>query len=190
MKVGYVKSEGESLDGRQDIATLKKLGVQLVEVELPSRLPVWAIADVLDIEAATAFDELTKTGDVEGLNAWPRIFRKAKFTSAVDYVQAMRARRLLMEEMEELMSKVDVLINAEDLGITNLTGHPSAVLPVGYKTENEIDEPISVVFTGQLDGESDLLAVAHAYQQLVEPHLKRPPMEEHLRKFKIGRAHV
>lgn len=183
IKVGYVKSEGESPDDRQDITTLKKLGVQLVEVELPNRLPVWAIADVLDIEAATAFDELTKTGNVEGLNAWPRIFRKAKFTSAVDYVQAMRARRLLMEEMEELMSKVDVLINAEDLGISNLTGHPSAVLPVGYKTENEIDEPISVVFTGQLDGESDLLAIAHAYQQLVEPHLKRPPMEEHLRKF-------
>ncbi|MEZ6106651.1 MAG: hypothetical protein R3B96_11160 [Pirellulaceae bacterium] len=49
--------------------------------------------------------------DTEGLNAWPNIFRAARFTSAVEYVQLMRVRSLLMEQMAELMRGVDLYIS-------------------------------------------------------------------------------
>ena len=35
--------------------------------------------------------------------------------------------------------------------------------------------PTSLVFTGRLYGESELMAVAHAYQEATGHHLKRPP---------------
>ena len=37
--------------------------------------------------------------------------------------------------------------------------------------------PTAITFTGRLYGETELLAVAHAFQQAIGQHLKRPPMQ-------------
>ena len=181
LKVGYVKAR-TSLDERKDIAILKDLGVQLVEVELP-KLPAFALTMVLGVEAAASFSDITRKNDLEGIGAWDRIFQEADFTSAVDFVRAMRARRILMEQMEEVMSKVDVLINANDLAITNLTGHPSTVIPSGFRKRIDIEMPSSTIFTGQLHGETDLLALTHAYQQKLTAHLAKPPLDDFLKQM-------
>jgi Asp-tRNA(Asn)/Glu-tRNA(Gln) amidotransferase A subunit family amidase len=62
--------------------------------------------------------------------------------------------------------------------ITNLTGHPTVVMPNGLRKQrdSEVETPISITFTGQLFGETDLLTLAKAYQDATGHHLKRPPM--------------
>src|SRR5262249_28775211 len=149
-------------------------------IELPGDYPVQAITLMLGTEAAAAFDELTRKHVTEGLNAWPRSFRQGQFVPAVEYLRAARVRTLLMRSIARLMDKVDLYVGGDDLSIRNLTGHPTAVLPDGFREQNGRERPGSISFTGRLYDETTLLAVAHAYQQAVGSHLKRPPLERFL----------
>ena len=81
-----------------------------------------------------------------------------------------------MREMEETMAAVDLYVGGNDLLLTNLTGHPTAVLPNGFRKAGDAKCPTSITFTGRLYGESELLAVAHAYQQATGHHLKHPTL--------------
>jgi hypothetical protein len=47
---------------------------------------------------------------------------------------------------------------------------------VSAKGERELAKALA--FTVRRYGETDLMAVAHAYQQTTGPHLKRPPMDQ------------
>jgi Asp-tRNA(Asn)/Glu-tRNA(Gln) amidotransferase A subunit family amidase len=176
LKVGYF----EAAKDREEVRALHDLGVQLVPIKLPGTYPVQALQFILGTEAATAFDELTRQGVTEGLNSWPGTFRQGQFVPAVEYLRANRIRSLLMREMDEVMQKVDLYLGTggNDLLITNLTGHPTAVLPNGFRTQNGVETPTAVTFTGRLYGETELLAVAHAYQQATGFHLRRPPMDK------------
>ncbi len=182
LTVGYTKSR-RSIDDRDDIKKLKSLGVKLKEIEIPSRekMSVRALTSVLDVEAATAFEDLTHAGNLEGLNSWGGTFRTASFISAVDYVRAMRARRILQDDFEAMMKTVDVLVNANDLVHTNLTGHPSIALPVGFRERGDLRLPFSTIFTGQLNRETEMLALAKAYQDLHTTHLEKPPLDQQLK---------
>ena len=61
-----------------------------------------------------------------------------------------------------------------DLGLTNLTGHPQVVVPDGFSN----GLPTSISFVGQLFGEAGLLAVAKAYQDATPFHLQHPKLAE------------
>jgi Asp-tRNA(Asn)/Glu-tRNA(Gln) amidotransferase A subunit family amidase len=176
LKVGYFENEKPTAE-RPELQVLRQIGVKLIPVKLPDKYPVWALTTILDTEAATVFDEITREGITEGLNSWPGIFRLGQFVPAVEYLRANRIRRLLMEEMKQLMSGIDLYVEGDDLGLTNLTGHPTVVLPNGFRKRGDVETPTSMTFTGRLYGETELLAVAHAYQQLTGHHLKHPPME-------------
>ena len=84
---------------------------------------------------------------------------------------------MLMVEMNKLFQQVDRYVGGNDLVITNLTGHPTAVLPDGFTVRDDVRRPYSITFTGSMYGESDLLAVAQAYQQVTGHHLERPGLE-------------
>jgi Asp-tRNA(Asn)/Glu-tRNA(Gln) amidotransferase A subunit family amidase len=177
LKVGYV--EGRKAAGeREELKVLRELGVQLVPIKMPDKYPVGALHVILDAEAAAAFDDLTRRGVTEGLNSWPRTFRAGQFIPAVEYLRANRIRSLLMQEMAHLMEQVDLYVGGNDLLITNLTGHPTAVMPNGFRQQDGAEVPNAITFTGRLYGETELLAVAHAYQQATGFHLKRPPMDK------------
>jgi Asp-tRNA(Asn)/Glu-tRNA(Gln) amidotransferase A subunit family amidase len=177
LKVGYVEGPGDAKD-RAELRVLRDLGVRLVPIKLPTKYPLQPLQLILDTEAATAFDELTRKGITEGLNSWPRTFRAGQFVPAVEYLRANRLRTLLMREMEEVMGQVDLYVQGNDLLLTNLTGHPSVVLPNGFRKQGGAELPLSIKFTGRLYGETELLAVAHAYQQATGHHLRRPPMDK------------
>jgi len=178
LKVGYFPKQTKE----EHLKILRELGVKLVPIELPKKNPYYPLVMILDTEAGAVFDELTRKGVTEGLNSWPRTFRRAQFTPAVEYLRANRVRTLLMKEMEDdVMSKVDCYIGGNDLVLTNLTGHPTAVFPAGFREIRGATMPYSVTFTGRLYGESDLLAVSHAFQQKLTAHLKRPPLERWLK---------
>jgi Asp-tRNA(Asn)/Glu-tRNA(Gln) amidotransferase A subunit family amidase len=177
LKVGYIE-KGEGDKERAELGVLRELGVRLVPIKLPARYPLDALRLILGTEAAAVFDDLTRKGVTEGLNAWPNIFRRGQFVPAVEYLRANRIRTLLLHDMEEVMSQVDLYVGGNDLLLTNLTGHPTVVLPNGFRKAGEVELPTALTFTGRLYGETELLAVAHAYQQATGHHLKRPPMHD------------
>lgn len=189
LRIGYVKSEFEKErennrkwkeNDEAALETLRSLGLNLIPVELPD-YPVDALGFILNVEAAAAFDELTRSNRDDLMvrqikNAWPNKFRESRLVPAVEYVQANRIRTLLMRAMAELMSRVDVYLapsyGGGNLLLTNLTGHPAVVVPNGF---TEKGMPTSITFTGKLFGEVQLLAVAKAYQDATDFHRRHPP---------------
>jgi len=168
---------------RQTLEVLRDLGFELVPIKLPDTLPADAILVVLWTEAAAAFDELTRSGRDDLLvrqeeQAWPNVFRQGQLVPAVEYIRANRVRTLLMQEMEKALAEVDVYVTpsyvGDNLAITNLTGHPCVVLPNGFASDGT---PTSITFMGKLYRETEVLALAHAYQQATDFHLRRPPLE-------------
>jgi Asp-tRNA(Asn)/Glu-tRNA(Gln) amidotransferase A subunit family amidase len=181
LKVGYFEKADHPRDTRDDLKVLRELGVTLVPIKLPDEYPASAVSLMLRTEAAAAFDELTRKHVTEGLNSWPTAFLQGQFTPAVEYLRAARVRSLLMRSMARLMETVDLYVGSgEDLEMTNLTGHPTAVLPDAFETRDGRDAPGSITFTGRLYDETTLLAVALAYQQATGHHLRRPPLERYL----------
>lgn len=176
LRVGYFAKKDEPVEDRADLRVLRDLGVQLVPIRLPDSLPVWAMTIILNTEAATVFDELNRNNITEGLNTWPNSFRQGAFVSAVEYLRANRLRTLLMRQMEALMSDIDCYVGGDDLAITNLTGHPTAVLPNGFDQKEDVKTPNAITFTGQLFGETKLLAVANAYQLATGFHREHPAL--------------
>ena len=187
LRIGYVKNlfdeERENKEWQNfDHATIEKLGtvgINLIPIELPDS-PISALSFILGAEAAAAFDELTRSNKDDLLvrqikNAWPNVFRQARMIPAVEYIQANRARTLVMEAMAELMSKIDVYAvpsyGGNNLLMTNLTGHPAVVLPNGF---TEKGTPTSITFMGNLFSEAETLAVAKAFQDATDFHLKHP----------------
>ncbi len=165
LRVGFIEDDQVPTEERKELQNLRELGVQLVPIRVPDSLPVWAMTIILNTEAATVFDELNRNNVTEGLNSWPNSFRQGAFVSAVEYLRANRLRTMLMTQMKELMATVDCYVGGDDLAIANLTGHPCAVLPNGFDLGDKIKSPNAITFTGQLFGETKLLAVAEAYQR-------------------------
>jgi Asp-tRNA(Asn)/Glu-tRNA(Gln) amidotransferase A subunit family amidase len=180
IKVGYVERKDQPAAERDELKILRRLGLTPVPIALPSQYPVQAVTLMLGTEAAAVFDDFTRKHITEGLNSWPNSFRQGQFVPAVEYLRAARVRTLLMRAMARLFEEVDLYVGGNDLALTNLTGHPTAVLPDGFRDRSGREVPGSITFTGRLYDESTLLAVAHAYQQAVGTHLKRPPLERYL----------
>jgi len=144
LRLGYfpawMKERPATEVDRAALETARKIGFELVEVSLPD-WPYDSLNLILFAEAAAAFEELTLSGGLRELkaqvpDAWPNLFRQARFLSAVDFVQADRMRRKVAHEMSRLFSEVDLLLvpslRDEMLVITNFTGHPSLTLRAGF----------------------------------------------------------
>ena len=177
LKVGYVKTS-QPIEERPEIATLKQLGVQLVPITLPHEdMPVSAMTVILYAESADIFEHFTRTGDVDGMNSWPKLWRRAHFIPATEYLRAMRVRTLVMAEMAKVMETVDLYVGGDDVVLSNYTGHPTVSVPGGFKKRAGVEVPTATTFTGQLYGETNLLALSHAFQQATDFHLKRPTIQ-------------
>jgi Asp-tRNA(Asn)/Glu-tRNA(Gln) amidotransferase A subunit family amidase len=167
------------------VEELRALGHTIVEVTLPD-FPVGEMLLLLSAEAATAFDELTRSGQDDLLvrqdkGAWPNLFRVARLIPAVEYLRAQRLRTQLMLALHAALADVDLIVHAPYaagiLQMTNLTGHPTVIAPyVGAAGPREDGSPRSVCFTGQLDGDEFLLAVVESWQRQHQAHVRRPPL--------------
>lgn len=144
LRVGYfpewMKTNPATDVDRAALETVKKTGMTPVKVSIPD-WPYDCLDLILFAEGAAAFEELTLNGGLNQLkmqvpDAWPNIFRQARFLSAVDFVQADRLRRKVAHELARVFSEVDLLLvpslRDEMLTITNFTGHPSLTLRAGF----------------------------------------------------------
>jgi Asp-tRNA(Asn)/Glu-tRNA(Gln) amidotransferase A subunit family amidase len=144
LTVGYIANwmqEAPATDvDRAAMETMKSLGLRLQDVTLPD-WPYSSLNPILFAEGAAAFEELALNHELGSLkvqvkDAWPNLFREARFLSAVDTVQADRFRRKVAQETARIFRDVDLLIvpslRDEQLTILNFTGHPSLTLRAGF----------------------------------------------------------
>jgi len=149
LRVGYFPAwmkENPATDvDRAALDAVRTLGMAATEVSLPD-WPYGSLMPVLFSEAAASFEELTLGGDLSTMkaqvpDAWPNLFREARFLSAVDFVQADRFRRRVATEMARVFSQVDLLLvpslRDEMLTLSNFTGHPSLTLRAGFVNVSE-----------------------------------------------------
>jgi Asp-tRNA(Asn)/Glu-tRNA(Gln) amidotransferase A subunit family amidase len=194
LRVAYLKAAFENTrqtpqveaNDRAALEKIRSLGIELAEFKLPEN-PKLDPSAVLNAEGIVALHDpvdthptqLARPDRIVGQNAY-------RLYPAPDYVQANRARMLLMQEMDKLMANIDVYLLPYDYadytpnpvadrstGITNLTGHPSVTLPHGF---DEKGHPTGLTFIGKLFGEAQMLAVAKAYQDSTGWHLKHPKL--------------
>lgn len=169
---GFKEMDAVSLD------VLRNLGIELIPVELPELADITSL--ILTAESAAAFDKLTRSGQDDLMvrqvrNAWPNTFRTAQLIPAVEYINANRHRRELMESMDALFQTVDVIIHpswaSTALPISNLTGHPCLVIPNGF---SENGTPTSISIMGDLFKEGEIISIGNLLQSNTEFHLKHP----------------
>ena len=188
-------------DHQFDVAALeqvRRMGVEPHPVDLPG-LPFDALVPLLIAEAAAAFDDLTLSGRDKLLTEqssedWPNQFRVARFYPAVDYIQANRVRTLAIREMKKIFNEYDVVLaksSGTQLTATNLTGHPSVIVPNGFRKNDSPNAPavdtgdddsiggpgtpVSITFLGQHYQDGKLLAFARAFQDATGFHRVHPP---------------
>ena len=181
------------------LETLRSMGITLTPVELP-KFPFGSIVPMLEAEAAAAFDDLTRSGR-DGLLIgqdpfdWPNSFRTARLYSAVDYVNAARARTLALQQMTATFAPFDVIVTpseGEQLTATNLCGQPAVIVPNGIRGDDAPPSPhpedgavnnaggpgtpVSITFLAPLYQDAKACALAHAYQQKTGFHLLHPKL--------------
>jgi Asp-tRNA(Asn)/Glu-tRNA(Gln) amidotransferase A subunit family amidase len=199
---GWMKESPATDVDRAALETTRQLGMAPVEVSLPD-WPYDSLSLILFAEAAAAFEELTLGGHLKELkaqvaDAWPNLFRQARFLSAVDFVQADRFRRSVAQEMARIFSQVDLLLvpslRDEILTITNFTGHPSLTLPAGFVEVSEARSdwapdpahplpkfspprhvPHGVTLIGRLFDEGTLGRAGLALERTLNVTTQRPP---------------
>ena len=206
LRVGYfpawMKENPATEVDRAALATLEKLGMVPTEVTLPD-WPYGSLMPVLFSEAAAAFEELTQSGGLSTMkvqvpDAWPNLFRQARFLSAVDFVQADRFRRRVATEMARVFSEVDLLLvpslRDEMLTLSNFTGHPSLTIRAGFVEVSEARSdwapdpnnplpkfspprrvPHGVTLVGRLFDEGTVVRAGLALEQAFGVAGERPP---------------
>ena len=196
LRIGIVTREfdlppdGASAEERQEwilrrvhldaaLGVYRQAGATFVPVSLPD-LPAAAVYAILNAEAGAMFDELVRSGGIndlsdKGTNGRANQLRAARFIPAVDYIRAQRVRTLLAERMNAMFESVDVFLapsSSDSVTMTNLTGHPAAVVPAGF-----VDGlPMALMVTGPLWREDLVLQVAGAFESATDWHTRHPAL--------------
>jgi Asp-tRNA(Asn)/Glu-tRNA(Gln) amidotransferase A subunit family amidase len=206
LRVGYfpewTNDKSATQVDRDALQTVSQAGMVPVKVSIPD-WPYDSLNVILFAEGAAAFEEITLNHQVDQLkeqvpDAWPNVFRQARFLSAVDFVQADRMRRKVAKEMARLFKEVDLLLvpslRDEMLTITNNTGHPSLTLRAGFVEVSEARSdwapdpahplpkfdtprrvPHGVTLIGRLFDEGTLVRAGMALERRFDVAGHRPP---------------
>ncbi len=169
LTIGTTKEDLSGID-KQALDWLVAQGAQVKKIELPDRFPEGAMTVMLNVEAATVFDDILRSDPDADLGLWPDSFRKSQYVPAVQYLRACRLRSQLITETEIALRQVDVLLGADDLVLTNLSGHPSLVVALGSReVKDHGPRPGTVKLTAAMYREATLLNVASQLQKALPP---------------------
>lgn len=179
---------------------LGELGAVISEVSWPMFHASMAIASTIQMSEATAYhSDLIKA---HGPRIYPPVRLRLEagfFISAIDYIQAQRARALFYHQSLRLFEKVDLLagptvpVTAFKIGLDkvkvgqanvgaislltqytrpfNLNGFPAITLPCGFSDDGL---PIGLQLAGRPFEEEMVLRLAHAYEASTDWHQRRP----------------
>ncbi|MFN7734244.1 MAG: amidase [Pirellula sp.] len=173
LRVGVPKNMRRSETAIAEL--FREKGATMIDVDLPADPCISAMTDAISVEAAAMHGDLF--GKIESdsqIGQWGPSFREAQFASAIDYVQAMRARVELVRNTETALRSVDILIGDGDLARMNLTGHPSVVVAFGNQAERA--RPNTVVLTSKYFAESKLLQAGTWIQSQIPPTPAQPSL--------------
>jgi Asp-tRNA(Asn)/Glu-tRNA(Gln) amidotransferase A subunit family amidase len=181
LKVGFLVRKDnaddlKALDEDPGVKILRELGAAVRPVSFSPMAQ--GLLNILNVESSSAFDEFTRTEKIHQLknSSWPETFRTARYVPAVEYLQAQRARTLLMHKFEEEFGDLDMYMcvgGGYTLAHTNLTGHPQIVIPWGGDA-NGNSRSRSLV--GRLYREDVLVTVAKAIQDRAGFWKERPDL--------------
>jgi aspartyl-tRNA(Asn)/glutamyl-tRNA(Gln) amidotransferase subunit A len=186
------------------LAVLVEYGARVVDVPLPATRS----ADLHAIEMMIIFAELASLHsdpeeDRERYGPeFRRLFTRAQFVSAVDYLHALRARHLIQRDFEAAFEVADVFVVpavvyptprldelCADLGdevvpladvvarttaVFNIVGMPTVTVPAGFDSRGL---PVGVQIAARPHADQLALRVAHGFQQVTDAHRQAPPIE-------------
>ena len=178
------------------LSTLDRVA-DIEEVELPD-YPYGAVITAIFMgESATIYAEFTESGRSSELTA-PEdrygIYARSA-TLATDYLRAMRIRKMIVRDVDAIMSRYDSLVGPGRPGVAtpldldrvksfkersndvmgalgNCIGLPAVTVPSGF---SEDDLPTSIQFMGRPYDENVILSLAAAYQSMTTWHERHPP---------------
>ena len=178
LKVGWVGRE-TAMASDLVVKMLKAAGASVMPVHF-SPIPD-GVNQILDVESASAFDAFTLGEEIHELknSNWPETFRGSRYVPAVEYLQAQRARTLVMHKFEEEFGDLDVLVGSgtinQTLGHCNYCGHPQVALPFG---DDGNGNSVSRSIVGRLYRDDELLSIAKAVQDHFDFHRRRPDLSK------------
>jgi Asp-tRNA(Asn)/Glu-tRNA(Gln) amidotransferase A subunit family amidase len=173
MRVGILGSPpAEALD------ILKAAGAELSPCKAPETMD--GLDLIIAVEASAMFDRLTRSERLALVteNGWPAFFQAGRFIPAVEYVQAQRARTILIDRWKKAFAEFDVVIGS---GIAasliydgNLTGYPQLFVHLrptttGYSSVSLLAKPWE---------EAKQISAAHVLQAKTQFHRLRPDLSK------------
>ncbi|MGH2366544.1 MAG: amidase [Chloroflexota bacterium] len=177
------------------LGTLRDLGAELIDIDGQPFADASAPQLVIMMAEAYAYHEahfLTHSEDYG-----PRVrdrLREAALLSAADYIQAQRARTVLVRGMGTVFEQVDAVVTPAAVrcaerfqderpgggsrsmsfyGAFNLYGGPAISVPCGLSQEGL---PIGLQLAGRHFAEPTILRLAHAYEQATAWGRRQPPI--------------
>jgi aspartyl-tRNA(Asn)/glutamyl-tRNA(Gln) amidotransferase subunit A len=188
---------------RAGIALMEREGASVREVSMP-----WAALGrtinigLLGSEAAAVHREVVQTRGDELSPAVRARLESAIITPAVDYIDAQRARRVFIEQMDAVMGGLDVLVTpsvpiqtptiaectpppgspdapgganlTEFTGVFDTTGQPSLSMNCGFTKDGM---PIGMMINGRAFDEVSVLRAGAAFEQAAGLVDRRPPLD-------------
>ncbi len=202
LRVGVVRREFDGVHpevrraGLEAVKVLGEMGMQMRDVETPPlEEAVVALLTILCAEAASYHRQWLAQRPEGYSQAVRDRLKMGALIPAVDYLQAMRYRRVFGERLIRLFEDIDVLVLPTSPGPAhafteetpgrdftpfvrrtgpfNLTGLPAVSVPCGFTGDGL---PVGLEIAGRPFADGTVLQAAHAYQQATVWHLRRPAL--------------
>ena len=177
------------------VQVLETLGAQVREIELQP-LEVYAACNrnILLSEAYAIHESWLRERPGDYGASMRRRLLPGAFIRAVDYLQATRLRRRLIDQFNETMRDLDVAVTVSSMdppgriedqeemertyprqarNAFNTLGCPALALPVGFTLEGL---PLSMQIVGRAFDEATVYRAAYAYEQATGWTARRPPI--------------
>jgi len=186
---------------RQAAVVMAQQGAYVTQIAMPSMDDV----DLHAIELTIVYAEAASLHDVNFGRLrdcgpeFQKLLARAQFTSAVDYLKALRARHLVQLEFQRAFEQVDVLvvpggvcvaprhdhliakIGDEERSLIDVISRPTAVMdivgvpaltvPAGFDRQGL---PMGIQIAARPHRDVDCIRVAHAFQQVTGHHALVP----------------
>ena len=172
------------------LAAMAALGAEAVEVSIPTAAAgIAAVKAIAYPEATAAHEQWLEEHFHDYGSGLRQTLLTGYYFRAVDYVRAQQVRRSLLDEVEAVLARVDVIATpatpltaprhrdtiADSAGtwdllheyvrmtvLPNLTGHPAVGVPCGYDRNGL---PIGLQLIGRAFDDGNVLSVAHAVER-------------------------